>query len=362
MGNLPRATDFVPDREWLVAIRMRQFGDVLAALEALRAMKAHRPARGIAYVAGESFHPVLRGLDFIDMLLPEPPRLDKGRGAVAYSRYIADIRRLRPAAVIDFHGSARSALLTLLSGAPVRVGFKVRGRRHAYTVVEPRGVFMDGRYVPRSSLASGFSLVRHVGADPIAAVPPEVPVDSAIITRATEALAAVGVSRSALDARRVVGINPGRPYPAKEWPRDRFVRLAACLREAGWEVLVMWGPGEEDTARMIAREAGAGVTLAPAFDLVTLMGALKCLSVLVTIDSGLKHLAVCNRIPTLSLFGATDPREWHIGASHDRYLWKGLSCSPCRRLTCPFGSPCMDFGPEDVMSLFEDMMREGTTA
>lgn len=343
------------DNEWVVAIRIRQLGDVLAALEPLRALKAQRPELRIAYVAERAFHPVLHALDFIDLLLPAPPNLDSIGGVSAYWRYLEQIRSLKPSTVIDFHSNPRSALVTILSGAPVRVGYDVRGRRHAYTIVEPRGVKKDGHLVPRSSIMSGFSLVRHVGASAVNDVLPEIPVDDAVVERARAALAAVGVSKSALESSQVVGINPGKPHPTRKWPRDRFVDLARRLAQAHRHVVVMWGPGEEDTAREIARDAGAGVTLAPAFDLETLCGALKCLSILITIDSGLKHLAVSVRIPTLSLSGSTDPREWHMGTQDDRVLWKGLSCSPCRLLDCPFGAPCMDHPTETVLQAFEEM-------
>src|SRR5262245_60836221 len=97
--------------EWLVAVRLRQLGDVLAALATLRALKAYRPERRIAYVVEAPYADLLRGLDFVDAL-PSPPR----GGADAWRRYLASIRKLHASSAIDFHGSARSALITLASG------------------------------------------------------------------------------------------------------------------------------------------------------------------------------------------------------------------------------------------------------
>ena len=120
--------------------------------------------------------------------------------------------------------------------------------------------------------------------------------------------------------------------------------------------MVMWGPGEEDVARRVVAGAGGGTLLAPATSLAEVPPLLNTLRLLITIDSGLKHLAVATRIPTLTLFGSTDPREWHIGGEQDRLMWKGLSCSPCRRMDCPFGVPCMDFDVEAVLTTALDMM------
>ena len=105
---------------------MRQFGDVLATLGALAALKRRWPGRRLVYVVDRHFHSVLRPLAFIDELL-DSPRFGE------YLRYLARIRSMTPGAVIDFHGNSRSALLAWLSGAAVRIGWDVRGRRHAYT-------------------------------------------------------------------------------------------------------------------------------------------------------------------------------------------------------------------------------------
>ena len=250
----PASTD-----EWILAIRMRQFGDVLASLEALRALREYNPNRRIAFVADRHFHPVLDGLDFIDRLLPSPPD-----HPVEWLRYVRDVRALRPGGVVDFHGNARSALLALASGAKVRAGFDVRGRRYAYTQVEPRAKMVDGRVVPRNSVDSALALARHLGTASAGPGPVQLPVQDDVATRAHNLLAQAGVPARALAEGRVVGINPGRVYPSKEWPRDRFVALARRLVGEGRTVVVMWGPGEEASARSIALQAGEGVVLAPA--------------------------------------------------------------------------------------------------
>lgn len=329
--------------EWLLAVRLRQLGDVLAALATLRALKTYRPERRIAYVVEAHYAPLLHGLDFIDAL-PAPPR----GGMRAWGAYLASVRALRATSAIDLHGSARSALITLASGAPTRVGFDVDGRKLAYTIVEPRGEFNDGVRIPHTPIVWGMNLARHVGASEPERIPPQLMVSDEARARVAEALAGVGVARGDIEAGTIVGLNPGRRVPVKSWETERFVLLARRLGAEGRRALVLWGPGEEDVAQAVVQGAGGAAVLAPRTPLAGMPALVASCAALVTIDSGLKHVAVCVRVPTVTVFGATDPREWHMGGATDAALWRGLSCSPCRRLVCPFGAPCMDVSVDAV--------------
>jgi heptosyltransferase-2 len=156
--------------------------------------------------------------------------------------------------------------------------------------------------------------------------------------------------------RPAVGLNPTRAYPAKRWPEERFAELARRLLREGFVPVLLWGPGEEG---VVARIHGAvpGAKVAPPTNLVELAAFLGHLAAVVTVDSGLKHLAVCRRVPTVTLFGPTDPREWHIGGERDRVLWRGVSCSPCRLRQCPFGDPpCMDLSVDAVWAALEGIL------
>jgi ADP-heptose:LPS heptosyltransferase len=336
-------------REWLLAVRLRQLGDVLASLEVLRALKSHRPERGIAFVVNAPYAPLLAHEPYIDRVMVPP-----AGGLGAWTKFLREVRSLHASAAIDLHGSARSALITRLSGAPLRVGFDVRGRRHAYTVVEPRGEFQGGRRVPHNPITWGARLARHAGCAETNTVPPAIRGGEEEAGPVRLLLTEAGVGLAALDSRSVVGLNPGRAVATKYWAPSHWVTLAHSLRREGRDVMIFWGPGEESEAKMIAHESDA--VYAPALTLVEMCAALRFCSALVTIDSGLKHLAVCARTPTVTVFGSTDPREWHMGSNRDIALWKGLSCSPCRRLDCPMGVPCMNIAAGEVLDALDRVL------
>ncbi|UCH83452.1 MAG: glycosyltransferase family 9 protein [Candidatus Latescibacterota bacterium] len=326
----------------IIAIRLRLLGDVLATLGTLRALKRSAPDHRIVFVVDSHYHDLLKNTKYIDSLFPQPPRIDGFNGALAYGQYIDDLRNLYATHALDFHSNTRSALLSYLTGAPVRVGFDVRIRKMLYTDVEPRARFEDGHPVARTSHESAMALVRRSGFTSVNG-----PADRTITVRGADAIAGrhvlveSGIAPKVIDSGRLVGLNAGNPYPAKAWAVENWIELTGMLTGSGREVVVFWGPGEKGVAKDIVRRSVGSVYLLPALPLNALPGVLNSVAQLVTIDSGLKHLAVAVGVPTVTLFGPTSPFEWHMGGDRDRFLYEDLSCSPCRLLECHIGQPCM---------------------
>jgi ADP-heptose:LPS heptosyltransferase len=114
----------------------------------------------------------------------------------------------------------------------------------------------------------------------------------------------------------------------------------------------MWGPGEKDLAGRIAGQVPGAVVPPPTG--VAEAGALIArMRILVGIDSGPKHIAALLGVPTVTLFGPTDPRFWDPMNGLHRAVWKGLDCAEgCRDREC---SPnrCMEM--IEVEEVFEEV-------
>ncbi|MBD3160946.1 MAG: hypothetical protein GF346_02150, partial [Candidatus Eisenbacteria bacterium] len=119
----------------VLLIQLKRIGDVLLCTPLVRALAADRPERRIFFLTEAPNREVLRGNPAIDEIvtLPDPMTTADWR------RVRARLRALRPEWTIDCSGTPRSCLLARMSGAPVRVGFRVRlPRRWAYNrVVTP---------------------------------------------------------------------------------------------------------------------------------------------------------------------------------------------------------------------------------
>jgi len=116
---------------------------------------------------------------------------------------------------------------------------------------------------------------------------------------------------------RLVLLNPGAGRADKRWPRERFRELARRLAdETGVRVAALWGPGEEDDARLAVANA-AGAVVAPPTTLPELVALARRARLLVAGDTGPLHIAAAVGTPCLGLYGPTSGvRNGPYGRGH----------------------------------------------
>ena len=109
-----------------------------------------------------------------------------------------------------------------------------------------------------------------------------------------------------------VVIHPGSGSPAKCWPVDRFADLARQQTAVGRRVRFVVGDVERDRWPTATLDMLATVSEVrrPA-TLLDLFAELLTADVFVGNDSGPAHLAGIAGVPTVALFGPTDPARWH---------------------------------------------------
>jgi ADP-heptose:LPS heptosyltransferase len=125
------------------------------------------------------------------------------------------------------------------------------------------------------------------------------------------------------DGPPVLAVAPLAARPEKTWPVAHFAALVGELTAAGgpcagWRVLLLAGPGEDEQVAPL-------VAAVPAERLVRLVGhrhllvvaaALARAAVYIGNESGLTHIAAAVGTPTLALFGPTNPK--HYGPWSDK--------------------------------------------
>jgi lipopolysaccharide heptosyltransferase I len=301
----PPATLSAADR--ILLVRLGAVGDVIRALPAVCRIRSAFPDLHLTWIVEELSRPLVEGHPDVDAVITFPRRALRAGGSAAAS--LAALRGMRGrlregafTAAIDLQASFKSGTLTLLSGAPRRVGFAPGHCREMSFLFTNEWVPLSSPWLNR--VDRNLEMAAALGArdGPADAVLPETPVEA----RAAESLLDDIAPRGP-----AVVLSPGvsRRQCWKAWPAWHYGRLAELLhRSRGLRSIVVWGPGENELARSIARAAGPAAALAPPTDLRLLAAVLRRSSAFVGGDTGPMHLAWLTGCPVVALFGPTDPR------------------------------------------------------
>ena len=252
--------------------------------------------------------------------------------------------------------SFSSALVLRWAGVPRRVGHAGGGRGPLLTTAVVRGQEAGFHALPTPMVESYFRLLEAAG------VPRGDHHTRLGVTPEQEA-EAVGWRRTVglRDEGPLFGIHPGTSFgPSKLWYPEKFAAVAdALVARRGGQAVVFCGPGEEPLARTIAGAARTPVVTAA--DVPLGLGALKAvvrdLDLLVTTDTGPRHLGPAFGVPTVVVMGSTDPRFTNTNLQRSLVVRTGVDCSPCQRKVCPIDHRCMTrLGPERVLAAAERLL------
>ena len=142
-------------------------------------------------------------------------------------------------------------------------------------------------------------------------------------------------------AKRILGINPGASYgSAKRWYPEKFAKIAIEL-SSNFDILIFGGIDELEFANsieedLIENKINNFINLAGKTSISELAEHISNLDIFITGDSGPMHIAASFKIPTVSLFGPTNPAETSQWKNpYSIILKKNLDCQPCMKRTCP---------------------------
>jgi ADP-heptose:LPS heptosyltransferase len=126
----------------------------------------------------------------------------------------------------------------------------------------------------------------------------------------------------------VLVLHPGSGGQAKCWPPERFAALAGRFLAANWKTLVIEGPADGAAAlRVLDALPAGGAQRVSGLALPQLAALLARSTLYVGNDSGVSHLSALLGVPTLALFGPTDPAIWAPRGQRARVVWAGAQAT-----------------------------------
>ena len=278
--------------ETFLILRLGAMGDVLHGLPAVIELHKQRPDWKIEWVIEQRWRPLLPAC-----VTPIEVHTRRWRKTWSASDTRNEIRALRQHGSqdvgVDLQGSMKSAVLGRWLRPKLFLG-------SAHPRELPARFFYDGMVEIHAQhvIDQAFELVEAASNVSLSSV--RQPLDP-FVTPAEADAAADRVARLGKFAL----LNPGAGWKAKEWPVERYSELARCLIGLGIVPVINCGPGEEPLGMAVIRECPEA--LAVLLSIGELIALLRRASLFVGGDTGPMHLAAMLGVPTVALFGPTDP-------------------------------------------------------
>jgi heptosyltransferase-2 len=326
-------------------------GDAVMATPALRALRAAHPDAKITLETRSHLSPLLAGLDSFDHFTAAP------RGLRAMLTRARALRRQDFDWAVLLHDSPRAAIPAFLARTPRRVGYARDPLRRALLtdVVPPPE--RDETHMPIPKLNRYLAVVASLGCEPLSR-DVELVVEDEAAERVARRLDGSGLGRRA----GYVVVSPGASFGAsKVWPAGSFATTCdAISRRHGLTAVLAPGPNEGDDARRVADAMEEPCTLLadPVLDLAELKALIAGACLVISNDTGPRHIAVAFARPVVVLIGPSDPRHSASQLDGQRVLREQVPCAPCHLPRCPIDHRCMTgISPFRAIAAAKDLLR-----
>ena len=317
-------------------------GDVVMTLPAVAAIRKTWPRARISVLAKPWVAEVYRlSPDVDDIIVFQEPGRHAGIGGKL--RLAGELRGVGFDCAILLQNAIEAAIIARLAGIPVRAGYNSDGRGVLFThavrrTKAIRRVHQIDYYI---------EMVRALGCTPAGRdvrLRPGRDYDGL----AGRLFARFGIAEN----RPLIGIAPGAAYgPAKKWFPERFAAVADRLIDDTGAQTILFGSGgdRESTAAVEKNARHRLIDIAGKTNLKEAIALIARCTLFLSNDSGLMHVAGALGIPTIAIFGSTNPATTSPVGEKSVVIHHDVPCSPCLKSVCPTDFRCMEMiGVEEV--------------
>jgi heptosyltransferase I len=316
-------------------------GDVIHALAMVNGLRAAYPEAHITWVLHQVPWQAVRHQPGIDRFIVFPRR-----GLAGWVNLRRELHGARFDLLLLPQVSFKAGLVASLARAAVKVGFD-RGRSR-----ELHGLFIDHRIPARKPghvQDAYLEFLEYLGVE---GYQPEWRITFTPDERRERECFFAAIGRPAV-AFVVASSNP-----EKDWPAQSYARVMEHVAGRGMRPLIVGGPSprERGLTAAITAACRADISVGLAESVRTTMWQLAGAALVVSPDTGPLHAAVAMDVPTIGLYGYSDPRRcgpyrrFH-DLLIDRFNDPGEEGGPVRRVTRR--GRMARIRPEDVIEKIE---------
>jgi lipopolysaccharide heptosyltransferase II len=309
----------------ILCIKPRGIGDIVLSTIILDNLKSAFPIARIDYLIETFAKDVLSNNPIISKIFTlEKSELPFNIGF--------KLRKEKYDLVIDLYSNPRTAQITFLTGAKYRVGYSYRGRKYAYNIKAESG--RGNHHAAEHNL----ELLKVL----------EVPIISKKIhfylSEEGKTFAKEFIEKNFDKTNEtIIGIIPSGGWTSKRCDKGKWVEICrSILQKYRVKFLILWGPGDEIDANYIKDNLYNKAILSPKTTIMRLSALIKNCDLVIANDSGPMHISAALGVPTLGIFGPTNPEHHGPYSMNSDYVIKDdLFCIICNKLECPYHHECM---------------------
>ncbi|HEX4898978.1 MAG TPA: lipopolysaccharide heptosyltransferase I [Pyrinomonadaceae bacterium] len=343
----------------ILIVRLSAMGDLVQTLPALTDAAKAIPRIKFDWVVDESFVQVPSWHSHVENVFPTAMRRWGKNWVEAFQsgEPQALLKRLRATnydLVIDLQGGFKSALASRLAKGP-RAGHDSRGVHdwgaqifYQKQFAVPKGMHSIQRMRRLLAAALGYPF-------------PATAVDYGIVRQK------LVLPRLALPQPYVVFIH-STSWASKIWPERYWQELLKRAVAGGFYVVLPWGDQAERLRSMAIRNGNERATVLPPLTISEKAAIIGEAQGTVGLDTGLSHIAAALDIPSVTIYGATDPRLVGATGKHQVHLASQFECIRCHQTECTYPRPAefkpaclVELKPDDVWEKLLAAMLDGSS-
>ena len=301
-------------------------GDAVLCTPALRALRRNLQSRHITFLAKPPVREILTPCRFNNTWLEQKDSNPFTTGKM--------LKGQKFTCAILFKNSFASALATFLASIPSRIGYAREGRSFLLTDCLHAPRLPDGKFKPLSMIDYYLAIASWLGADTT-----DRKLELLVDSEAEQTMCGKLPEVLNIEGPAIVIVPGGAFGPSKCWPPERFAHTADWLiSNYNATVIVSVAPNriEQRIAKQICdsskhRLISLGQRPVSLGELKSLFSAAD---LVISNDTGPRHIAIALGRKVISLFGPNDPAWTETGYKNEIQIVGRAPCVPCGQPVC----------------------------
>ncbi len=304
----------------ILLIRYSALGDVILSASLLDVLRKQYPDSAIDIITKKAYYHLFENHDLVRKVIVYNP------SNYHLFEMIRIIRAEQYDIIIDAQNKIRSRLWLLLSKAKKKIFFQKR---------QLIGFFTQPIF--QSSIREWYvkTFQRHIRSETFkedASYLPEITVGKPplyAINNIEKMLVEHGVSSSDV----IITMNHSTSQNTKKWPSSHWMKCVSLL-PSHWKFILLGDPKDPNdnvvNENIINNCTADMIINASHLDIPELMAVIAKSNIIISVDSGVLHLAHALKKPVIGIFGPTSVQRWGYSESSSFCaLQNKVSCQPC---------------------------------